>query len=500
MKTSSYCRPAELPVEIHEHILNQNVISQGELLKLRLVSKTYDALAIEALTKQRPDSFLSCDLTNKKQVQSLVAWIKRLEKSAKTCALKPSQGAMNQILDNCSLFLESGPLVLRGLDLSLISDKKIFERKQSLCEFLSKCCDLRVLKSPPCAELERCVASLMPELPHLTTLKFDAKYLSRELYREILSACTDVKKLIWHRYYPSVYGDDFFEKWQGLTHVDLIESSLPEATLMKLVQNSGNLEALGIRGIKALKPEEFTHLAKLKNLKDLDLSQTSVNDDALEAIVAGCAALEHLNLRYCLGLSMSFSALPKLSHLRALNVAGTALSAHELALLAEGEHAGQIRELDLTKIETIQADAFKVLGSMDNLQRLKLSMTKINDAGLLPILTQCVHLQELDLSHCRQLTPESFSNITQLSSLHVLNVANTKIKAETIFDIIIQLGDHLHCIYMRGSPDLSEEMHNRILAKLPSSVTVAKEFYKDHGMFALYSPQAKGRAMHRFGF
>lgn len=200
----------------------------------------------------------------------------------------------------------------------------------------------------------------------------------------------------------------------------------------------------------SLEDPSLEHLRIFKELETLDLSRTDISGE-------GLAYLENLpiariKLCDCKMLSdKGISQIAKLKDLRDLNLERcTAITAQGLQAL---KHLPRLNTLNLKGCTALQEDAFEVLAALLHLKSLDLSETHFTGMGFLHFRTG-YKLKILKLQNCAHLNDEGVAHLLRLNSLEGLHLGNTAISDQALNYITwlprlrqLDLGE---CIRMTG--------------------------------------------------
>ncbi|MCH9654710.1 MAG: hypothetical protein K0U86_21435 [Planctomycetes bacterium] len=208
------------------------------------------------------------------------------------------------------------------------------------------------------------------------------------------------------------------------------------------------LDLLGLHDI-AFTGENFHCASKMKNLKDLHLSNSKVTDAGLKNIASipnltrlslsdNCingVGLHHLTKSKKLsGLTLDNSKikadtlnhLVKIQSLRYLSLRGESFDdSHVLQV----PNVNQLEYLVLSDSQVTDQGVIP-LTRMENLEQLFLTNTKVTDAGI-KNLTQSESLMKLDLSNTL-ITDQVKESLLNIPQLHKVNVSGTKLSEATI--------------------------------------------------------------------
>lgn len=228
-------------------------------------------------------------------------------------------------------------------------------------------------------------------------------------------------------------------KSDGLTDQDL-EHVAKLKWLRELRLTSNNLTAKGIEKIANLpdldylviestgiKDDIVSPLFKMKKLRKLYLVNSSLSADFITKI-SPLALLDELSLENAKEISdKSFDALPKLSKLGLLNLAGVSLNEHAL------QRIGKMNSIQLLMLEdaTFNSSHIKCLRNMQNLFHLSLKENKNITDELIEEIVQLKPLQELNLSDTN-INDTQFLKLTRMRNLNSVSILGTKISPETL--------------------------------------------------------------------
>jgi internalin A len=243
---------------------------------------------------------------------------------------------------------------------------------------------------------------------------------------QILELLCEFKNLEYlslkNTYVENVTADGFkhLAKLPNLRDLDLSETDIGDEVFQHIAALT-TLTKLKLVGCEEI--TDFKYLASLKNLEDLDLSGTSIGDVDFQ-VVTSLKALTKLALSGCHSITQDgFKHLAALPNLQDLDLSMTVITDAEL------QHVVALKgltSLELEECENITADGIKQLAKLQGLQYLCLNGTNIDDAGLQNIATLKA-LIKLDLEYCRDITTNGFISLVNLQQLLVLNVESTNI-------------------------------------------------------------------------
>lgn len=173
-------------------------------------------------------------------------------------------------------------------------------------------------------------------------------------------------------------------------------------------------------GESAMTTAGWQKLGKLTNLQQLDLRDCPLNNEQLEAIVAGLTKLKALRLNGTSGrTTVDDSGLAGLANCPELKV----LAMDGLWVGSQGlEHLkGNLKLIELyASGTTIDDDAAELLAGFPTLKKLRLSRTSVGTAGIAGLSK--LPLVDLDISEASGITDETLEIVGQLKSLKRLNL------------------------------------------------------------------------------
>lgn len=211
------------------------------------------------------------------------------------------------------------------------------------------------------------------------------------------------------------------------------------------------LERLNLRGSKVTS-KVFEHIAKLENLRALDIAHTQIEDEGFEHL-AGLARLEDLAIGGNRLEGSALAALKLLPALRNLDVAGIQRVDSGLWGLALTDanlaRIGELRELRVLSLaganlsdrgldrpghpEAERSDLRDLnrLRSLENLERLDLSQTPVS-AQALDAIRSLPRLRDLRLAFCGKVTDEVVDVLAAMSRLESVYLSGTKVTASGV--------------------------------------------------------------------
>jgi hypothetical protein len=193
-------------------------------------------------------------------------------------------------------------------------------------------------------------------------------------------------------------------------------SSLNDTVLAHTCVNFTNVTSLDLT--KCVDVQSLSGIEELCALRELFLTQTSVDNDGVRAVSA-CVELEVLRLTECRNVT-DVNCLASLKKLRALSMERTQVTNQGF------EGIGDCHSLQfLTCSECRYLADVNALGRLRRLLELHLELTDVRDAGIRGLL-KCSTLQRVYFTRCQRLTTVGELR-TVLPQLEVLDVYGTSI-------------------------------------------------------------------------
>ncbi len=239
---------------------------------------------------------------------------------------------------------------------------------------------------------------------------------------------------------------------EQLKAVDLHNTDINSAGLMRLIKLAPHLTELNVEGCQQLSPDIFVDMLKeigpgaLKQLKTVNLSYAYINNAGLMALIKLAPHLTVLNVSGCPRLSPGiFVDMLKemgpgaLKQLKTVNLSGTKINNADLAALMK--LAPNIISVDVSNCENLSPGVLAIMeaSALEKLEEVNLSSTKINNADLGALLQHSSNLDSLFLKDCKNLSRSVFQNMNS-DTLEKLNRLShlTLSKKDFIFDAVIK--------------------------------------------------------------
>ncbi|XP_035665034.1 protein NLRC5-like [Branchiostoma floridae] len=239
------------------------------------------------------------------------------------------------------------------------------------------------------------------------------------------------------------------QTFQNLKQIDLSHNSINDEAVPGLAE--------GLSSCQNLKKVNFSHnklsdrgdfLPPLPNLEEIDLSHNAISDEAVPGLAEGfgsCQNLKHVHFSNNKISNEGALLLLLQDQCKRVQVetAGNNISDDLVSLLSNRENASQtLEEIDLSRSDlTDEAGPglVQILGSCQKLKKVNLSFNKLSDRG--DFLPPLPNLEEIDLSHnaiSDEAVPglaEGFGSCQNLKHVHF---SNNKISNEGALLLLLQ--------------------------------------------------------------
>jgi len=193
------------------------------------------------------------------------------------------------------------------------------------------------------------------------------------------------------------------------------------------------LQDLSLDNCRSVTNRGLSHVAKLKNLRRVNLVSTQVDDAGL-AVLANARNLESLNLKFTKVKGDGFThlrALPKLASLT-LNPNRNTADKTDLNLTPLGKGFPALKELEMGG-NRIADEHLAPLANLKNLEKVQfrtIGYTQITDAGL-AALAGLAKLREINLNGSVKVTDVGIGHFAKLTHLQKIDLGRTAVSAES---------------------------------------------------------------------
>ena len=251
-----------------------------------------------------------------------------------------------------------------------------------------------------------------------------------------------------------------------LTSLDMAYTNITDLGVKMLAERlSTILIELDIGGCRNVTDECCRHIKMCTHLKYLSLSNCSINDNALVAIVNRCRNLEVLNCYNCPVTSISLAAIYQHLHrMKNLNLSrctidhniGGTTGYQDMEKLIQLHTPLHLRIIDLSKCRTLCNEDLKILALFKYLENVDISgcrevtnsgieilssglgtslrvlkiayCRKCSNDSLKSLQTYCFNLNELDISDCPKITDGGLmaiaGNLCHLNAITIFDCSN----------------------------------------------------------------------------
>ncbi len=211
---------------------------------------------------------------------------------------------------------------------------------------------------------------------------------------------------------------------------------ITDAGGMVLRDNSGRITGVDLRS-SWVTDSDLAEVAKIPNLKTVDLSLSRVTDRGLRALRPAAQSIASLNLYFAeLITDEGLSIIKGSKHLKRLNVRGTKATDTTLEFVSS---VPTLESLDIGYAEITDVGIDR-LTSLTNLRELTIGGNKLTDAGV-HLLRQLPQLTYLDVGGSQRtdsglwsvsLTDVGVESIATLSELKELRMAGTGVSGRSL--------------------------------------------------------------------
>ena len=202
---------------------------------------------------------------------------------------------------------------------------------------------------------------------------------------------------------------------------------------LRLLAGLPSLEELSLDNCRSVTNRGLIEVAKLKNLRRVNLVSTQVDDAGL-AVLANARNLESLNLKFTKVKGDGFaylSALPKLASIT-LNPNRNTADKTDLNLTPLGKGFPALKELEMGG-NRIANEHLAPLANLKNLEKVQfrtIGYTQITDAGL-AFLAGLAQLREINLNGSVKVTDVGIAHLSKLVRLQKIDLGRTAVTAES---------------------------------------------------------------------
>ena len=251
-----------------------------------------------------------------------------------------------------------------------------------------------------------------------------------------LAGCKTIKWETW-------LDEKSWEKQTALEDLNLQDTEVTAKGLYYIVENVKSLKKLNLAGCKTIKLDTWLDedsWKKQKNLLDLSLKDTIIDDIGLNRIIANVPSLQKLTLDGCNKVKfdglfvLSADTWVKQKNLLDLSLKDTDINDIGLGRIIANVPSLQKLNLDGCKNIDFQSTAIldvDVWKKQKNLTDLSLKNTLINEDGLYRIVSSVPSLQKLDFDDCVNILQKiraDYSNKENLNLNALKNALEEEIK------------------------------------------------------------------------
>jgi Leucine-rich repeat (LRR) protein len=224
-------------------------------------------------------------------------------------------------------------------------------------------------------------------------------------------------------------------KLSNLRRLDLSQTRITDHGLRQL-KNAPAIEELDLRYAESITGEGISALKNWKHLKKLDLEGTKITDDTLQHL-SGLSSLEALNIGYALVTDAGIEALTGLTNLKELTLGGNKLTDAGLQPLRQMpgltylDLGGAQREDSGLWSLSLTQPGLESIATLTNLTRLRLTGILVG-ARALAILQGLPRMEALDLHNCARVGDDSIVILAGMPALRWVDLTGTQVTAEGV--------------------------------------------------------------------
>jgi Leucine-rich repeat (LRR) protein len=196
------------------------------------------------------------------------------------------------------------------------------------------------------------------------------------------------------------------------------------------------IEDLNLYFAEQITDEGMAVVKGWKHLKALDLRGTKITDSTLE-FLAGVPTLEHLDIGWAQITDTGLDHLTTLTNLRWLTMGGNKLTDTALQFLRQ---MPQIEYLDVGGQQRTDSGLWSLLvtragmqavASVTELRELRMAGTAVTAQGL-ELLAPLTRLERLNLQGCRQLKDDAATILASFKKLRTLDLKDTALSEKSV--------------------------------------------------------------------
>lgn len=229
----------------------------------------------------------------------------------------------------------------------------------------------------------------------------------------------------------------------GLVSLNLFNTKVKAEGFISLTHQCSSLESLNISHCSEISTKMLTGLGiRCRLLSSLDLSNTTVTDEAISSLVFDCQTLIELKLKHCHEITdVAVIAVAECcSLLTSLNLRDND-NISDRAVITLAHHCPSLTNLDISYC-AIMTDA-AVIAVAKNCPGMAdlVSCLNITDAAIFALAQNCLALKSVDLCHCREISNAAIKTLVQNNAgLTSINLSGCKMITDAAVITIAQ-----HC-------------------------------------------------------
>jgi Leucine-rich repeat (LRR) protein len=205
---------------------------------------------------------------------------------------------------------------------------------------------------------------------------------------------------------------------------------------LRALKTAPNIEELNLYFAEKITDEGASVVKNWKHLKKLNLRGTRITDSTLE-MLEGVPSLEWLDIGWAEVTDTGLDHLAALSNLKWLTMGGNKLTDASLQFLRQ---MPQLEYLDIGGQQRTDSGLWSVLlsetgmqsiASVTGLRELRMEGRNVTGRGL-ELLKPLAKLERLDLQGCKRLRPDAADVLASMKQLKVVDLKDSSLTAEAV--------------------------------------------------------------------
>jgi hypothetical protein len=257
---------------------------------------------------------------------------------------------------------------------------------------------------------DRLVQAITNNLKELKVLRLHGEGITDESMPGIANSLSNLLKLSLLRTSITDAGlTPLLNSLKGLQELEISGDHISDRAIMAIPQRLGNLRSIGFQNHEFDDPKEaIGFVSNYNNLRRLNLSNTNINNEVVQAIAANNRTLLRLSIAGTQVTEDSLDTIGESLHeLHSLDMENVPFNPSNEALEFIASELKELRSLRLTS-DNLTNEGVRVLSNLPRLEDLSListSTTNLSNETLETVLSKCPNLRSVHLSG--ENTPDS---------------------------------------------------------------------------------------------